>query len=206
MYPTARCYRLINLATAISLICCEVYFYSKVLASHCVFSPRPPNSLSPFVSLFSVHKCNPLNLKSFPARVNECNYKPTVPKPREHMNKSGEGERGENAEGAGEQNWIFLPLRSPCYPEKVIGLTHGVAVGSLAWARLYQTRSHQNQREVKINGVHPLTNGISCLALCIRKMWACVCQCIFAHAGTLCPCILYVFVWACIFGKEGGGW
>lgn len=49
---------------------------------------KPPSSLSPFVSLFSVHKYNPLNLKSFPAQVNECNYKPMVSEPQEHMNKA----------------------------------------------------------------------------------------------------------------------
>lgn len=102
-----------------------------------------PTSPPPFVSLFNIHKCNPLNLKSFPAQVNECNHKPMVAKPQEHMNKSAEGgkkggrkkKRGEKCRGrSGTKLDPFTPQVSPCspHPENVIGLTRGVVVGSLA--------------------------------------------------------------------------
>lgn len=57
-----------------------------------------------------------------------------VAKPQEHMNKSAERGRkkGGNAMGGVEQNWILFTPQVSLLPENVIGLTHGVAVGSLA--------------------------------------------------------------------------
>lgn len=67
-----------------------------------------------------------------------------------------------------EQNWTPPhPLQVSLLPENVIGLTRGVALGSVLWARLCQTRSHQDQREAKINAIHPPTNEISSAALCV---------------------------------------
>lgn len=106
--------------------CCrEVYLHKAVLVSHCaVFPLQPAAPFSAFVFLFNIHKCNPLNLKLFPARVNECNHKPMVAKPLEHINKSVERKRGSKkkrgggtAEGGVEQNWNLFPLRSPCSPK-----------------------------------------------------------------------------------------
>lgn len=53
------------------------------------------------LSLFNIHKCNPLNLKSFPAHINEGNHNSMVAKPQECMNKSAERKKGENGAVAG---------------------------------------------------------------------------------------------------------
>lgn len=131
------------LAIAISLVCCEVYFHKAAFVNRCSIFPFPPASLfffPPFVSLFNIHKCNPLNLKSFPAHVNECNHKSMVAKPQEHMNKSAERKKGEKKGGDGgaqREEWnktgsFFFTPQVSLYPENVIGLTRGVVVGSLA--------------------------------------------------------------------------
>lgn len=71
------------------------YLHKAVLVSHCAIFPfQPAAPFSTFVFLFSIHKCNSLNLKLFRAQVNDCNHELVVSKPREHMNKSAEGKRG----------------------------------------------------------------------------------------------------------------
>lgn len=81
--------------------CChEVYLHKAVLVSHCAIFPlQPAAPFSTFVFLFSIHKWNSLNLKLFRAQVNDCNHKPMVAKPREHMNKSAEEKRGSKERG-----------------------------------------------------------------------------------------------------------
>lgn len=107
--------------------------------NHCdIFPFNQLLFFTPFVSLFNIHKCNPVNLKSFPAHANECNHKSMVAKPQEHLNKSPEREKREKKKRGGAHRGrsgtkldLFTPQVS-LYPENVIGLTHGVFVVSLA--------------------------------------------------------------------------
>lgn len=132
MYPTARWYRLINLATAIILVLLWSLFLQRGVGEPLWLLPVNRPAPFPHLSLYSVYTniihwiWNHFQLKSMNATIS-----PWCQNLRSIWIKHKEWGGGTRS---WEQNWIFLPLGSPCYPEKVIGLTRGAAVGFLAWA------------------------------------------------------------------------
>lgn len=147
-----------------------------------------PSLFPLFVSLFNIHKCNPLNLKSFPAHVNECNHKSMVEKPQEHMNKSAERKEGEKRGVEQGEEWnktgSFYPSGLPV-PRKCNRLNPWCCCGFSSMSHTVPNRTKEKEKSM------PYT-----LWLKRFPLLCCVFVCFYMHVW--CIRVIYPLLCVCL--------